>query len=258
MIILSKRLQCIAEQLLPGSRVADIGSDHALLPVYLLQRGIAVEAVAGELTAGPLAAAQRGVRDAGLQAKIQVRQGNGLAVIEAGEVDAITIAGMGGALIRDILEAGRLQGKLSFVRQLVLQPNIGEDAVRRWLREHGWQLAGERIVEEDGKIYEVLNAYSASGPAVGDAYAAERFAVLGDGRVSDERLLQMGPYLMLEGSPTWRKKWELELRKMERISQQMSASELESARSRREALEREMEEIKEVLLCTHMDRPSSD
>ena len=255
MIKLSRRLQCIAKQITPGSRVADIGSDHALLPVYLIQQGIAAQAVAGEVSEGPLAAAERGVRDAGLQNKIQVRKGNGLAVIAPGEIDAVTIAGMGGSLIRDILEAGRLEGKLAGVKQLLLQPNIGEDSLRRWLNQHGWQLNAEHILEEDGKIYEILNASMPSKDAV-HLYDTVRVEAHIGCKITADRLYQMGPFLILEGSPVWRKKWQRELQNMERIWRQMAASELESSVARRSALEHEMNEIREVLSCIPTDKPS--
>ncbi|MFS0727574.1 tRNA (adenine(22)-N(1))-methyltransferase [Paenibacillus sp. 1P07SE] len=257
MIKISRRLQCIAEQLIPGQRVADIGSDHALLPVYLVQQGIAASAVAGEVTEGPFAAAARGVRDNGLQDKILVRRGNGLEVVAPGEVDAVTIAGMGGSLIRDILEAGRERGKLAGVKQLVLQPNIGEDTVRRWLRQHGWELVAEHILEEDGKIYEILSAVAVSASVRAESvYDVERFHVLTGCRVSEERLLQMGPLLALQASPVWHKKWQSELKKMEWIASQLAVSELAASKQKRSALEHEMDEIREVLSCMPMDKPS--
>lgn len=239
--------------------MADIGSDHALLPVYLVQQGIASQAVAGEVTEGPLAAAERGVRDAGLQGKIHVRKGDGLAVVAPGEVDAVTISGMGGALIRDILEAGRRQGKLEGVRQLILQPNIGEDAVRRWLHEHNWQLSAEYILEEDGKVYEILSAALASDSITAAVlYDAERLHTSAGCNVTEDRLFQMGPLLMREASPIWHGKWLRELQKMERIWRQMGASELDSSHTRRLALESEMNEIREVLSCMPMVKRSSD
>ena len=90
---LSNRLQQIHDQIPEGSRMADIGSDHALLPVAAIRSGKAVSAVAGEVNSGPYEAASKQVSDAGLEAQITVRRGDGLDVITAGEVDVITIAG---------------------------------------------------------------------------------------------------------------------------------------------------------------------
>lgn len=108
MLRISKRLEMIAGGVPTGSRLADIGSDHALLPVYLAQKKQIVKAVAGEVNLGPFQAASRQVRDSVLDQVIDVRHGNGLEVVEVGEIDVITIAGMGGALIADILEAARI------------------------------------------------------------------------------------------------------------------------------------------------------
>src|SRR5690606_19253288 len=88
MVSLSKRLQCIADQIPTGSRLADIGSDHALLPTYLAEQKRISFAVAGEVNTGPMKAAQRQVAAAGMGSIVNVRLGNGLEVIQEGEVDA--------------------------------------------------------------------------------------------------------------------------------------------------------------------------
>lgn len=248
MIKLSKRLEIIAHQVPHGARLADIGSDHALLPTYLAQRGMISFAIAGEVNLGPLEAANQQVNAAGLQAAISVRHGNGLEVIQPGEVDAITIAGMGGSLIASILESGK--EKLDSVRTLILQPNVGEDEVRHWLDTNGWFLAEEAILKEDEKIYEILTAVPAShaDPAAVEQLYKER-VYCGDVRVDKAALLSMGPYLMEEASATWREKWESELTKLERIRQSLSRSELAEARMKQEQLKQTMISIREVLEC---------
>lgn len=256
MLRLSKRLEMIAEEVPAGSRLADIGSDHALLPTYLAQRGAIVRAIAGEVNPGPLAAAQSQVNAAGLQKVIDVRGGDGLAVIAAGEADVITIAGMGGALIASILEAGR--SKLGGVRRLILQPNVGESLVRRWLYDRGWVLIGERILEEDGKIYEILTAVPATETAVTNEELYSPFTLPGGAVADRELLLQMGPYFLMEASSVWRVKWSRELDKLERIDRQMSQSDTEEARGKQAALKAEMKRIREVLKCTLKARPSSN
>jgi len=156
MVTLSIRLAAIAARVPASSRLADIGSDHALLPVYLAEQGKLAAGIAGEVNPGPYEAARRQVRESGVEDRIEVRKGDGLAVLAPGEVDVITIAGMGGGLIVSILEAGA--DRLAGVRLLVLQPNVGEDQVRRYLLANDWLLAAEEILEEDGKIYEILTA----------------------------------------------------------------------------------------------------
>lgn len=250
---LSARLQLIADRLPAGCRFADIGSDHALLPVAAVRSGQAVFAVAGEVNDGPLEAARRQVAEAGETARISVRKGDGLAVITPGEVDVITIAGMGGALISSILDAG--QAKLAGVKRLVLQPNVGGEFVRRWLLEHDWYLAEEAILEEDGKIYEVLMA-----EATPDAEARNaelyRERQLAGGRVSltRELLLMMGPRLTAAPNEVFFKKWESELRKLEGIRRSVASSTLEASRQKEAELTRLSEQLKEVLACLPKDK----
>lgn len=260
MIKLSKRLQMIADKVTPGSRVADIGSDHALLPVYLVQSGVCPSAIAGELNTGPFLAARKQTADAGLNEKISVRQGNGLAVLKPGETDTVTIAGMGGSLMSAILEEGHRSGKLTGVKELVLQPNVGEDEVRAWLLEKGWYLSGESILEEDGKIYEVLHA-------VTDNEADKRNETVYDGEflklgydrlVLKQILLRMGPYLLREASPVLAKKWRSEIGKLERIIAQMSGSEQAESLLKAAQFRKDIELIEEVLQCLQTDIPSSN
>ncbi|WP_409341313.1 tRNA (adenine(22)-N(1))-methyltransferase [Paenibacillus sp. MBLB4367] len=237
MVLLSKRLALIARLVPAGSKLADIGSDHALLPVFLCQQGTVVSAVAGELNPGPYAAAQKQVTDAGLSDRIEVRRGDGLAVIAPGEADVVTIAGMGGSLIASILSAG--EAKLTGTSRLILQPNVGEEQVRRWLFEHGWALADEYIIEEDGKIYEVLVAERRSDAEVFNAALYEE-AKQGLG-------FKMGPYLLKNPSPVFVSKWESELVKLKRIVRQLGESELEASADKQAEFQAEIADIERVL-----------
>lgn len=253
MVGLSKRLLKIAEHVPHGSRLADIGSDHALLPVYLAQHGYIASAIAGELNGGPFAAALKQVQEAGLAHKIQVRQGDGLEVIGSGEVDAITIAGMGGLLIVQILTQGI--AKLERVQRLILQPNVGEEVVRRWLKEQGWFLSAEYILHEDGKTYEVLIADRLEqAESLNQALYQER--LLAGKTISTERLFAMGPYLLTEADPIWGQKWQDELTKLQHIVEQLSRSQQESSQQRKKLIQDEMIDIQEVLACLQKVKPS--
>lgn len=255
MVKLSKRLQMIADRVPAGSKVADIGSDHALLPTYLAQQGIIVFAVAGEVNPGPFEAATRQVLESGLSKKISVRSGDGLAVIEPGEVNVITIAGMGGSLMASILEAGKQ--KLVGVTHLILQPNVGEDQVRKWLLAEGWNLDAEAILEEDGKIYEILTATASSAALVEnsqEALYAER-TLSGGVAINKERLLQMGPYLLEEAPEVWFSKWDSELKKLAMIEGQLKLSTAEASAAKAEQIAQEIKEIKEVLACLQKVKP---
>lgn len=251
MIKLSNRLQAVADYVTPGSRLADIGSDHALLPASLLLGGRCPRAIAGELNLGPMQAAQRQAAAAGLTDRLDVRQGDGLEVLEPGEADTVTISGMGGALIRSILEKGKADGKLDSVRELVLQPNIGEDAVRSWLLEEQWYLDGETILEEDGKTYEILHAVRTDDAdrLNGELYDAAILPDGMDGPVAQAILLRMGPHLLRQADDALIRKWRGELAKQRRIADQMGDSELPQAAAKRLQLLKEISMIEEVLNC---------
>lgn len=206
---LSERLATVADYIPKGSRMADIGSDHAYLPCHMVKKGDVRYAIAGEVAEGPFQSALKQVQLEGLTESIVVRKGDGLEVIQPGEVDCITIAGMGGTLITSILEAGK--EKLVNVERLILQPNVGAHAIRRWLSEHNWKLVSESILKEDGKIYEVLVAQNAAGEEV---YSDHH-----------ERELLFGPYLLKEKNEAFREKWELEKKNWERILSQLEQAE---------------------------------
>ncbi|AZN40490.1 tRNA (adenine(22)-N(1))-methyltransferase [Paenibacillus albus] len=261
MIKLSKRLKQIADYVSKGSRVADIGSDHALLPVYLLQSGTCPSAIAGELNTGPFQAAKRQTAEAGLTKAIEVRQGDGLAVLAPGEADTVTIAGMGGALMADILETGRQAGKLDGVKELVLQPNVGEEIVRKWLSRHGYVLQNETILEEDGRIYEVLHArhgaHSMDGNSIENVYDAAFLAANLSDEAKREWLYRMGPYLLRSNEELLHNKWQHEHGKLARISKQMEQSDLAESREKQAQLKQEMDTIQEVLSCLRTAKPLS-
>lgn len=259
MLKLSKRLQLIADYVTEGSRVADIGSDHAMLPVYLLQSGKSPSAIAGEINRGPFEAARKQGAAAGLSDRLTVRQGDGLNVLDKGEADTVTIAGIGGSLMSEILEAGRATRKLEGVQELVLQPNVGEEFVRTWLLEHDWYLADESIVEEDGKIYEVMHAIRISDVQArnDELYNGQFLKLPFQPEGFRKILLQMGPHLLRDPKPALFKKWRHELNKLARICGQLSESELAESAIKREQMLAEMNVIEEVLQCLLMDKPSS-
>ena len=186
---LSRRLERVAAHVPAGARLADIGSDHGYLPVALMRRGVIAAAVAGEVALTPLRAAERTVRENGLEQQIIVRLASGLAAIEPGDrVDAITICGMGGETIRDILEAGK--ARLKGHERLILQPNGGEQPLRRWLMENGYRISGEELLRENLFFYEII--------------VAER-----DAAVSySAQELYFGPLQMQTRSPVFIQKWQ--------------------------------------------------
>lgn len=153
---LPPRLGRIASLVPAGSVVADIGTDHALLPIYLVKSGICPRAIASELNPGPLERAREQVRSAGLEEGIDLRLGYGLSTLGPGEASVAVLAGMGGALIRRILETGGTVRES--LRRLILQPMNGEEGLRRWLVENGYRMIDEDLVRDGDKIYQVIAA----------------------------------------------------------------------------------------------------
>ena len=221
--MISKRLELVASFVPQGTILLDVGSDHAYLPIELVERGQIEGAIAGEVVEGPYQSAVKNVEAHGLKEKIQVRLANGLAAFEeADQVSVITIAGMGGRLIARILEEGL--DKLANVERLILQPNNREDDLRIWLQENGFQIVAESILEEAGKFYEIL---------VVEAGQMKLSA-------SDVRF---GPFLSKEVSPVFVQKWQKEAAKLEFALGQIPEKNLEE----RQVLVDKIQAIKEVL-----------
>lgn len=187
------RLERVAANVPAGARLADIGSDHGYLPVALMRRGAIAAAVAGEVAATPFHAAERTVRDNALEQHISVRLADGLAAIEpADAITAISLCGMGGETIRDILDSGRAH--LSGQERLILQPNGGEQPLRQWLMDNGYRIVREELLQENRFYYEIIVAERAE-PLV---YTAQQ--------------LYFGPLQMQARSPQFLGKWQRMLR----------------------------------------------
>src|SRR5476649_2352643 len=195
---LSMRLERVAAHVPTGARLADIGSDHGYLPVALMRRGAIAAAVAGEVALTPFCSAERTVRENGLDQQITVRLGNGLAAIEPGDgITAISICGMGGETIRDILDSGKAH--LSGQERLILQPNGGEQPLRQWLMENGYRILCEELLRENRFYYEIIVAERAAAVM----YTAEE--------------LYFGPLQMQARSPAFLGKWQHMLRQKQKI-----------------------------------------
>lgn len=168
---IGERLETIGRLVPAGSVLADIGTDHAYLPVWLLQQGRISRAVAGDIAAGPCMAARTTVAMHGLQDSVEVRQGSGLEVLQPGEADCIVIAGMGGSTISSILAAAPEVARSA--KLLVLQPMAGAAGLRQWLTANGWQLTDEELVDDPPHFYEIICAK----PGQEKAYSAAEYAV---------------------------------------------------------------------------------
>jgi tRNA (adenine22-N1)-methyltransferase len=224
---ISKRLQKIAEWVPAGSAVADIGSDHALVPLYLVTNGISDRVIAGEVNEGPFQTARANVARMGLQEQIDVRKGDGLRVIQPGEVSVIILAGMGGGTILEILSEGR--EKLSGVKRLILQPQGDIAQVRVWLGQNGWVIRDEDLMEEEGLLYEILVAERGSPAAL---------------TMEEE---EFGPILLRQGHPLLPLKLQQEIERAERVLKSLAESGSEMAAQKRREWENRWRWLREVM-----------
>ena len=153
-VVLSKRLQAVAAMVTVGNRVCDVGCDHGFVPVYLVEQGISPAVLAMDVKQGPLSAAKEHIAEHGLESAIETRLSDGLHNYSIGEADTLICAGMGGRLMMRILSDNR--DKTDSFRELILQPQSEIEQFRAWLREHGYGITDENMIEEDGKFYPMM------------------------------------------------------------------------------------------------------
>lgn len=154
--MLSYRMKQIAECVTAGNRLADIGTDHAWIPIYLVEQGVVPRAYALDVGEGPLKRAKENVNKHGLSKSIDCRLSDGFDKLSDSEVDSIIIAGMGGALIARILE--RARDTFAGNKELILQPQSECYKVRKVLHQLQYQIVEERFFIDDGKYYNVIKA----------------------------------------------------------------------------------------------------
>ena len=151
---LSKRLAAVAALVSEGRTVADIGTDHGYIPIWLTEKGICKKAFAMDVRKGPLSRAEEHITGHGLGNYIETRLSDGLGALRPGEADCMIAAGMGGNLIIKILEEGR--PVLNCMQECILQPQSEISKVRIWLEENGYEAVQEDMVLEDGKYYPMM------------------------------------------------------------------------------------------------------
>ncbi|HBG1612259.1 class I SAM-dependent methyltransferase [Clostridioides difficile] len=153
---LTDRLLKIASLVSDGKKIADIGTDHGYIPVYLLKEGKVPFAVLADVNKGPLDNAHKEVIQNNLLDKVDLRLGSGIEILEIGEVEEVIIAGMGGILISELLEAKKEVAHN--VEKLILQPMQAQEELRYYLLNNGYEILEEVLVREDFRIYEIIVA----------------------------------------------------------------------------------------------------
>ncbi len=244
---LSKRLTAVASLVTAGYTVADIGTDHAYIPIYLVENGRIPRAVAMDVNRGPLERASENIRAHGLTDQIQTRLSDGFSALECGEADCAVIAGMGGGLTIRILKEGAdvVQG----LKECILQPQSEIEKVRAFLSEKGFLLIREDMAEEDGKYYPMMKVRP---PAVSKETVCAREAddettaggtgsqINGNEKWSETEL-RYGPLLLRDCHPVLREYLLREIRIREQILRGLKGNGSERAEQRIRELEQELE-----------------
>lgn len=171
---LTPRLRAIAEQVPKGARLADIGTDHAYLPVWLILSGVIETAIAADLREGPLERARQTAQQYGVAERLSFRLCDGLSAVTPEEADVIAVAGMGGDTIANILAAApwtKDMGKL-----LLLQPMTAQPELRCWLSENGYLISRERVSREGERLYSIWTVKGGEMPPLspGELWAGKQ------------------------------------------------------------------------------------
>lgn len=154
MVKISDRLKTVANMCHSGGVVADIGTDHAYLPIYLVSEGIAESAIAMDLRTGPLEKAKKHIRDNNLGDRIQTRLSDGLTCLGCGEADTVTICGMGGRLIAQILTKGK--EAITPETQIIVSPQSEVGDFRHFLIDNNYAEINEKMIKDEGKFYFII------------------------------------------------------------------------------------------------------
>ena len=151
---LSKRLNWIINEMDKADVIMDVGTDHGYIAIELIKRNIAHKVIASDINKDPLNKAKLNVSLEGLSSEIELRLGGGLAPVKNNEVQGVLIAGMGGNLIRDILEKDI--DKVKNMKYLVLQPAQNPEVLREYLYTGNYEVIDEDVCEDEGKYYELF------------------------------------------------------------------------------------------------------
>ncbi len=219
---ISKRLQAVSDMVASGSCLADVGTDHGYIPIYLVEEKRIPCAIAMDINRGPLSRARENIERNGLSDQIETRLSDGLDALLPGEADTIVIAGMGGPLAVEILKRGR--AVLESCRDLILQPQSEIWIVRRYLDENGWRIRRENMILEEGKYYPLL------------------LASRGNSEALDAVRLFYGPRLLEKRHPVLLDYLKKEREKLREVREKLSVSGSEKAAERK----REIQKLQEI------------
>ena len=188
---LSPRLAAIARMIPQGAALADIGSDHAYLPIHMIRNEAVASAIASDISGHCIARARANARRAGVEDRISFRLADGLCGIRPEECDTVVIAGMGGESAAAILAGCPWAPE----KRLILQPATRADFLRRWLYRHDCGITDETVVRDAGRLYAVFAAQRGEPPA-GEVYEYASPALLEKAVLTDAEGREVRAYLL--------------------------------------------------------------
>jgi len=224
---LSNRLIAIANFIPKNSIVADIGTDHGYIPVYLVENNIAKKVIGTDISKGSLDKIIDYIKTLNLEHIIDARLGDGLEVIKPYEVDTVIIAGMGGLLIRDILEKNK--EVTDSIANFILQPMVAAKELRQYLVDNNFEIIEEELVKEDGKYYEII------------------FAKKGKSYIEKEIYYEISPLLIKKKHPLLREFIQFRLRELENIIEEIKDINTEKSKERYLEISAKIKDYKGVL-----------
>lgn len=224
---ISERLKTVASFVTEGMRVADIGTDHAYVPIYLIKSGKIPFALAMDIGEGPLQRARDHILEQGLEKQIETRLSDGCSAFRKGEAESVVIAGLGGELMIQILKEGR--EVLSEVSEFILSPHSEIHKVRRFLMAQGFSILKETMLYEEGIYYTVIRA------------------VYGTGDYQTEAELWYGKRMLEEQHPVLYDYLQKEYLIRRQIKEKLCRIQKESTQQRQKQIEAECVRIREAL-----------
>lgn len=224
---LSRRLELVASFVEPGSRIADVGTDHGYVPIWLVEQNTAVSAIAMDVRPGPLERAQKHIKLHGLEERIETRLSDGVSKLNSGEADTVVIAGMGGELVIHILEEGR--HVWDSVKTWILSPQSELDKVRRYLEDQGFCIVKEDMTCDEGKYYTVMKV------------------IRGTMNLSRDSYYLYGKYLSEHKNPVLKEFLNKEKCLYQNVLKQLELHGTEGSKSRKQEILLQLQWIEEIL-----------
>lgn len=226
---ISDRLKTIGEMVDNCESICDVGTDHAYLPIYLVEKGICSKAIASDINKGPVEKAKMNIKRERLNDVIFCRLGGGLSTIKPFEVDGVVIAGMGGNLIRDIIEEN--MNVFKSLKFMILQPVQNPEVLRQYVYESGYDVIDEELCFDEDKYYEIIKIKYNNKPIKLDRIYYEV-----SNKLIEKKHPLVGEYIRFKIN-----KYKIILKYID--------DKTESAKKRKEEIMNKIEKLEELLLC---------